>query len=124
MLLERFWKVRLSVILVALLVRVFTIEVSPCGLATLWVSLGVTLLLEKSLELLLVLGRISKPDLLVVTSHAGSVDSNVQVVSSQPCDDLQKDLLAAAQVGRDLGADAVRPAPMLWKNSALTETCI
>ena len=100
---------------VALLVRVVAVVVSPRGLATLWAGLGVALLLEQLLKLLLVLCGSAEPDLLFVAAAAGSPDGDVQVVSIQPCDDLQHGLRSAAQVGRGIGADAVRAAPLLLR---------
>ena len=115
--LERLWQVLVPVISVAILVRVVAIIVSPCGLATLQAGLGVALLLEQLLDILLVLGGGAEPDLIVFAAAAGSADGNVQVVSRQPRDDHQHGLRAAAQVGRDLGADAVQAAPLFprWK---------
>ena len=111
--LARLWHVLVTVIPVEILVRVFTIIVSPHIISTLRAGLGVALLLEQLLGILLVLGGRSEPDLLIVATAAGSMDGDIQIFSSQPCDDIQHCLHAAAQVGRDLGADAVRPAPLL-----------
>ena len=106
-------QVLLSFISISILVQVVTILVIPRRIATLRAGLVVTLLLEQLLNILLVIGGGAYPDLLVVVTAAGSVGGNTQVVSIQPRDDLQHGLRAADQVRRDLGADAVRPAPML-----------
>ena len=113
--LERLWQMLMTVIPIVLLVRVVAILVSSRGLATLWAGLGVALLLGQLIELLLVISGGDEPDLIVVAAAAGSADGNVQVVISHPRDDLQHGLRAAAQVGRDLGADAVRPDPLLLR---------
>ena len=55
--LERLWQVLVSVIYIAILVQVFVIVVSPRGIATLRVGLGVALLLKQIIEILLVLRR-------------------------------------------------------------------
>ena len=112
---ERLWQVLVPVIPVALLVGVVPIVVIPRGLATHRAGLGVTLLLGQLIELLIVLGGGTEPDLLVVAAADGSADGDVQVVISQPHDELHHGLRAAAQVGRDLCADAVRPAPLLLR---------
>ena len=101
------------VIPVAILVRFVAIVTSPHGLATLRAGLGVALLLEQIPELLLVLDGGADPDLLVVDAAAGSVDGNIQVVSSQTCDELHHSLSAVAQAGCNIGADIVWPAPLL-----------
>ena len=48
-----------------------------------------------------------------MAAAAGSTDSDVQVVRRQPRDDLQHGLRSAEQVGRNLGADAVRLASLI-----------
>ena len=114
--LERLWQMLVPVIPVSIIVRVVAILVSPSGLATLQAGLGVVLLLEQLLKILLILGGSAEPDLLILATTAGTADSDVQVVISQLCDDLQHGLRTSAQVGNDLGADAVRPAPLLpWR---------
>ena len=116
----------MPVIYVALLVCVVSIVVSPRGIATLWAGLGVALLLEHLLKLLLVLGGGAKPDILVVAADAVNTDGKVQVIRNQPRDDLQHGLRAAAHVGRDLDADAVRIAPLLPRRRLvhLEEQCL
>ena len=111
--LECLWKVLVTVIPVAFLVRVVSIVVIPRRLAALRASLGVVRLLEQIPELIVVVVGSDDTDSLVVDATSSSAGGNVQVVSRQPLDDLQNGLRAAAQVGRDLGADAVRPAPLL-----------
>ena len=108
------------------MVRVVAIVVSPRRLATLWAGLGVTLFLEHNLELLLVIGGGAEPYLLVVAAAAGSAERNFQVVRSQPRGDLQHGLRAAVLVGQDLGADVVRPAPLLPRRRLvhLEEQCL
>ena len=86
--LERIWQVLVPVIPVAIMLPVVAIVVSPRGLATLRAGLGVALLLEQILKLLLVLNSGAEPDIIVMAAAAGSADGNVQVVSSQPRDDL------------------------------------
>ena len=111
--LEYICQVLVLVIPKALLLRVVAIIVSPRELSTFWDGLGVSLIIEQFLELLLVIVSSAKTDLLVVDAAAGSADGDGHVVSSQTRDDLQHGLHAAAQIGCNLGADAVRPAPML-----------
>ena len=116
----------MPVIPIYLLVQVVTIVVSPRGLATLQAGLGVTLLLKQLLELLLVLDGGAEPDLLVLAAATGSADSDVQVFRSQTRDDLQHGMHAAAQVGRDIGAEDVRPTTMIqWRRLVhLEEQCL
>ena len=116
---ERLWQVLVPVIPVALLVGVVPIVVIPRGLATHRAGLGVTLLLGQLIELLIVLGGGTEPDLLVVSASAGSAVGNVQVVISQLHDDLQHGLHAAAQVGCGPGADTFCPDPLLPRRRLL-----
>ena len=103
----------MPIIHVALLVQVVAIVVSPCGLFTFWDGLGVAILFEQLIKINLVLGGGADSDLLVLAAAAGSADGNVQVISSQPHYDLHHGMCAAAQAGRNIGADVVRPNPPL-----------
>ena len=111
--LERLLQVLVPVIPIEILVRVVAIIVSPRILVTLWAGIGVALLLEQLLELLIVLGGGAETDLFLVAATSGSAGVDVQVVIIQLHNDLQQSLRAAAQVGRDLGADTVRPDPLI-----------
>ena len=124
--LEHLWKVLVQVNPVVILVRVVANVVSPCRLANLQAGLGVALLLEQLLDLLLVLGCGAEPDLLVVAAAAGNADGDVQFVRSQPRDDLQRGLCAAAHIVLNLGADAIQPAPLLlWRQLLhIEEQCL
>ena len=110
---ERLWQVLVLVIPVAPLVWVVAILVSPRGLVTLRSGIGVALILEQLIKLLFVLDSGSEPDILVVNTAAGRAYGDIQVISSQPHDDFQHGLRAASQVGCNLGAESVRPAPTL-----------